>query len=145
MDETLKYHALITELGLNHCCPFDDCITTNLESFRYIKGDPTDEDNFKPTIILEREGKKPKRRIEKEEYKCMACGISLYISLESAKLKYLGFTPRTKQLLGFTHIAKGNLVNTTGLCGVPDNEGHFTFFEYTNSSLPNLFEIAEPI
>ena len=143
MDKTLKYKELIERKELTNC-PFSHCSEITIPAYRWTYEVISDDRNFIPKMVLD--GNAPIRRNSNtDEFRCSCCGLSMFISEESARKKFNGIPLRNRVLLGYSHLAKGLLTPSIGLSGKHNSEGHFDLFEYEGVELSNVFEIIGPI
>lgn len=75
------------------------------------------------------------------------CALSFFDSIESSTVnaEAMGGTSKVTKLLGYTHIAKGDLSIEDGLAGSLDEDGHFIFFEFEGVVLESKFTILQPL
>lgn len=143
MNNTLKYQWLINKLEVSETCPYNNCIGKDIFAYRWTYDDIEHLENFLPKDILDNK-RTPPRINDKasDDYKCSCCGLSMYITLESAISNFTTLPLRIRKLLGYTNIAEGYLEKNEGLIGEVNEKGHFDFFEYINIDLPQKFKIV---
>ncbi len=142
---SLKYQSEIDALGLTFC-PDAVVPETEIEAFRFSFNPIENELNFVPNVIFDRQRNSP-FNYEKAtaEKKCLRCGASFYLNLESAINKWNNISERIRELLGYTHIANGKLDSNDGLMRVPDITGHFTFYELETANLTTKFNLISEL
>jgi hypothetical protein len=118
-------------------CPPSDAIPKSILAFRFVC-DPITNQDFMTQINL---GNLP-RRTEEMHDSCKRCGLSMFLTIESAKYKY-SVVPN-KSRFQYTHLAKGELIESDGVCSDATN-GHFTFYEYANSAVWSKFSIVSQL
>lgn len=142
---SFKYQALINEQNLSIECPPSDYHQYSGEAFRFCK-ENVSKDDFLPTLLVDRtKNPPPRRNFRGDNEKCKACSLSLFESKEAITKKFKSFPKQTKQLLGFTHFAKGSLEKEDGLTGEVDRSGHFSFFEHEKANIAKKFTVIEPL
>jgi len=140
----LKYQDIINKLEIE--CPFNNCFTDNLIAYRWIKPPIDNEDNFLPSIVLDVKYNRPSRRNSLDDFRlCSSCGLSMFISEEKAKIRFQWLPLRNQKLLGYTHIAVGNIENEDGLITKASPIGHFDLFEFDNIELGLKFNIISEL
>lgn len=139
----LKYQHLIDEQKMEAKCPADHCKGYIGEAFRWCNSNLSEKE-FLPTLLADREKGLPPRVNSESDFnkKCKACGLSLFNSEEKAINNFRSFPKRTKENLGFTHLAKGSLDEKDGLASKVENSGHFSFYEYENADLSDKFAVT---
>lgn len=146
MPEIYKYHYLISSLNITQPCPCQNSSELNIEAFRWTHSKIDHQENFLPAKILDEIKQVPPRANVIDDYrKCTLCSISLFDSLENAKKKFNSFNLNTRNKLGYTHIATGLLEITDGVGTPIESNGHFEFFEYSNTDLASKFAIISTI
>jgi hypothetical protein len=143
MNNTLKYQWLIDELEISETCPYNGCSERTMTAYRWTFSDINHPDNFLPVGVLDKKRYPPRINDKSNNFfKCSCSGLSMYHSLESATLNFMTFPKRTRELLGYTSIAEGNLQKNEGLIGDVNEKGHFDFFEYIDIDLSQKFKIV---
>ena len=143
VEKPLKYHEIIKEQNLDSNCPFSDCYEANLTAYRWVKLPIEDEDNFLPKLILDRKHNKPPRRNNSDDKTiCSDCALSMFDDKDKATKKFNKYPKRTRNLLGYSHVAKGEIAQSDGVITQISNSGHFDLFEYENVSLKHKFIIS---
>lgn len=126
-------------------CPEKDAIEQSVEAYRWCNEPINDSNNFLPNIKENEVKGRPKRALKGDYMKCGNCAVSFFESLEKAIKKFNGFDDHIRNLLGYTHISKGMLMEYDGLI-TPNHEGHFMLFEYEIENvemlLHNRFQIV---
>lgn len=131
-----KYQSELAEIP---DCPPDDARTRRIKAFRYVFEDREHPKNFLPALKI-----KPKRKIVGDRERCMAYGLSMFDSFNSAKTRYaqlLKKNPKLWKTLG-THIAEGWLTEADGKTTETDEKGHFTLHEFKETNLKAKFRIV---
>ena len=142
---SFKYQELIDEQSLTVECPPNHLDQYSGEAFRFCK-ETISKNDFLPTLLVDRtKNPPPRRNFESDNERCKACSLSLFESKEAISKKFKSFPKRTKQLLGFTHIAKGGLDEEDGLASEVERSGHFSFFEYEKAHIAKKFTVIEPL
>ena len=134
-----KYQSYLEELTN---CPPHVCKSRENIVFRFVFDDINNQRNFLPPMILT-----PKRKIDKNDEKCDAYGLSFYLSANQAKTAYQELkknVPKINQCIG-THIAKIPLLKSDGVCTKPSSKGHITLHEYETVDLKNRSHIIEKV
>jgi hypothetical protein len=142
--KTLKYQELIDSLELSVPCPDLACQPVDRISFRWVKADFSDGQSFLPNYIYDKNrGKPPRRNDISDKMKCSLCALSFFESLDASNqsVETIGGPSRIEKLLGYTHVAQGNLQQDEGLASVVDHAGHFIFFEFVDVVLEQEFTI----
>lgn len=132
----LKYQAHISKYCPSDCPP-TSATEKNIAAFRLVNAPITAKD-FKTYVTL---GKVP-RQTDKIHAKCMACGLSLFSSLEGAEKRIRSYPQRSK--LPYTHIAKGDIKPLHGIC-TDIKYFHFTIHEFERVNLISVFKIVQSI
>lgn len=134
-----KYSSHLEKLNLKNECPVNIAKEEDTEAFRFCNKDIKDPDNFLPQAIKAINNNRPPiRRLTEDDF-CDDYALSLFITEEFARKKFNSFTNRTKDLLGYTHLAKGNIVKTDGRNTPINIHGHFNLHEYMGVNLINRF------
>lgn len=71
--------------------------------------------------------------------------MSLYTTVEAAKINFKKLSKQAKRNLGYTHIAKGKIEKDDGACTTINDVGHFSFFEFNNCDLKSKFIICDSL
>jgi hypothetical protein len=139
----LKYQVEIDNFTLINC-PKDGAFapTSDFEAFRFSFSPIGHEDNFLPNVVFDRKRKNPiNYNAMTNEKKCKRCGASFYVNYDDAMSQWNGLTPKVKENLGYTHLAKGLISITDGQMLEPENNGHFTFYEDERAELRSKFAL----
>lgn len=137
-----KYYKVIKGLSLKVSCPSENCEAVDKLTYRFVYEDIKNEDNFLPQAIKAiKEGRPPMRRIT-EENTCEDYALSLFISEPTIREQWDGFSKRTKQLLGYSHIASGKIQKTDGVVTPEEEKGHFNLHEFIETNLQPKFKIV---
>lgn len=140
---TFRYEKYLQEVRETHeiPCPVEDAYEQNLEAFRWVN-DPTTEENFLPTRVLDEvKGKNVRIFPEGDKMNCIYNSLSLFISAEDARKKFKSFPKNIQKAIGYTHLAQSNIQENDGQCTIADKSGHFSFFEYERTPLKDKFEV----
>jgi len=138
----IKYkHQVDIEKWAKEDCPPLGAVSIERDVYRFVNNPMTDKDFFNHIQL----GKLPPQTDKKHKLACSHCGISLYFDFDGAKKKYQSF-PK-KENFPYTHIAKGGLKKSDGVCTKEDKVyTHFTLHEYDTSNIkPETFIIIEPL
>lgn len=137
----LKYQVEIDNFGNLLTCPENvSPPQDNTEVFRFVVSPIEHQLNFVPNVVRDRElGLAYKYRNDLD--KCMRCGISLYLTLEGIADRWDQFNDKIRENLGFTHVARGVINSLDGLMRVPDENGHFGFYENEGVDIQPQFNI----
>ncbi|SFE98201.1 hypothetical protein SAMN05518672_113143 [Chitinophaga sp. CF118] len=145
MAKKLKYQSLIEENQLQNNCPYDGCKEARLKAYRWSYNPINSAHNFLPKNIYDKLMNTPPRGNSQDDFiKCSCCALSMFDSLEKAREKFSGFTSRVKLMLGYTHIAEGEIVEADGIISDIKN-GHLDVFEYEGIELKLKFQIITPL
>lgn len=135
------YYA--TEIEKLNACPPKKYKKITLECFRWVFGDITDKRNF-----LAQADKNPKRLNDLSDLeKCEHFALSFHDSKDNSinHYNFLRKKIRNAHLTLGTHIAKGRLIETDGVGGEIENNGHFNFHHIREHSFETKFFIAEEL
>ena len=131
------------EIGIAELCPPIECISTEMQAFRFTYELIEDKRNFEPVYI-----KQPRRFNDKSDAeKCSAFGISLFQSEDQALTKYNALQNNIRNIgkaIG-THLAKGKIDYDCGIITPIDEEGHFDLHESNTCNLHNDFIVIKKI
>lgn len=119
-------------------CPPDELVREERAAYRFVR-DEVGESSFLPVAKLD------PSRLHREPDNCALYGISLYDSLENAnrKLKYvLTLSKNIRKRIG-EQIASGKVDENSGAHTVPAKNGHFTLYEYSDSSITGDFSLCD--
>ncbi len=142
----LKYQELISGLKLSIDCPDQSCMQITKDAYRWVKETLDDGQSFIPNFIYDQNrGKNPRKNDPGDAYKCGMCALSFFESVEYSQrsVETIGGPEKVKKLLGYTHLASGQLVEDDGLATVVDGDGHFMLFEFENIALDHKFSIVD--
>ncbi len=121
-----KYQELLDTLNVP--CPPTSYEERETIAFRWVFKPISENESFLPQYLKNKE-----RHLEAESMtKCLAMGLSFFITEKTARAKYMHFTERSKKLaksLG-THLASGIFQKEMGVNNLANEEGHFTFHPY---------------
>jgi len=144
----LKYQHNIDELGISKVCPPKDLSKIDLVAFRWVYDPINHHLNFLPNYEFDK-AKGNVERYTNGEYddvrKCARCSQSFFITLDAAKINHRKLSKMFKDLLGYTHVASGNLSNIDGEATKASTTGHFSFYEDSNSDLVSKFGICDQL
>ncbi len=131
------------EIGVAEICPPTECVSAEMQAYRFTYGLISDKKNFEPVFV-----KNPRRFNDKADAeKCSSFGISLYKSEEQAITKYFILKNLIKNIgktIG-THLAEGWINETHGVVTPIDEEGHFDLHEFEECDLHQDFKILKEI
>jgi hypothetical protein len=146
MEVSLKYKHVIESRSLSIQCPSETSIPSNQEAYRFVLSPIEHEQNFLPNILYDKvRGTQIDYNKMPEDKYCSRCGISLYDTLQNAKTAYKSLTPKIKVNLGYTHVARGTLVEEDGLMKAISEHGHFGFYENSNADIGKKFLIVDAL
>lgn len=121
-------------------CPSSDFVEVDRDAYRWTSNPLTSNDFIPVNIISD----PPPRMLDDSDKMCMAYGLSMFNSLINSHNKYqkLYEKRRPHQREQFkidkgSYIALIKLIKNYGIADEPneDNFGHFTFYEYSHTSL----------
>jgi hypothetical protein len=121
-------------------CPSSDFLEVERDAYRWTKNPVTSED-FIPVSII---GEPPPRMLDDSDKMCMVYGLSMFNSLINSLSKYQKEYKQRRQHQREQFIQdKGSYISLLKLTkndGIADepsenNYGHFTFHEYSHTSL----------
>ena len=125
---TLKYQKKIESI---ENCPVDN-FQGEITLFRCVEN-PMTQKSFIPNAVLQ----KPKL-----ENNCMAWGLSLFKTYDSAKQMLNNLSKNKK--VNYANIAKGVITDNDGIKhGSTKNEKHFTFYPKESIDIVSKFAIIE--
>ena len=123
MDERLKFFNEIKKSGIQDCPPSRIAKTTQAYHLAVLPLD--DSRNFRTPFE-----RKPRRNNVKD-YKCTEYAISFFSSATNAeKFFFTKLNERIRSILGYTHMASGELTEEDGYQTNPRVDGHFDLFEF---------------
>lgn len=142
----LKYQDLINKQPVKIKCPFEGCLQGKRTGFRWIYLPIEDKLNFIPKQIYdELKGVPPRTNTPEDFILCSSCGISMFNSQESATKSYLSIPSSTRNKLGYTHLASGEISEEHGVMTGISVNGHFDLFEFEGVELRETFVTLEEI
>ena len=131
------------DIGIAEICPPVECISTEMQAYRFTYETIEDKRNFEPVFA-----KNPRRFNDKSDAeKCSAFGISLYQSEAQAITKYIilkSIVQNIGKTIG-THLAKGIIYKHYGVITPIDEEGHFDLHESQECNLHNDFTVIQEL
>lgn len=136
-DKKLKYLKYLEKFK---DCPSSDFIEVDRDAYRWANS-PVTPNDFVPINII---SEPPARMLDDSDKMCMAYGLSMFNSLINSHRKYQKEynKRRQHQRVQFiqdkgSHITLIKLTKNDGIANEPneDNFGHFTFHEYSHTSL----------
>lgn len=122
----LKYEAYLAKFPN---CPPEEYQEVDMPAFRWVHKFFTSDD-FIPLHL----SKEPPRMFDTDDENCMGYGLSMFHSLESAKVKFSKLPSRLQKDKGDS-VAELSLQCQDGLAGKPNLQGHFTFHEFEITDL----------
>lgn len=138
----LKYQYLIDQQNLPEECPKKTCIPSHSFGYRWTFAPIENPINFLPNILFNRERNIPPRRNSPtDNERCSACALSMFNSELGARQKFLNIPKLNRGMLGYTHVAKGNL-DGLGVMTLANKYGHFALFEFKDIDLYSVFLIV---
>lgn len=143
-----KYEHLIKELGVGDLCPPDDLKQIDNFAYRWVFEPINNEFNLLPNYEVDKlkdNLKGYKNGIYSNSEKCLRCSLSMYVSLEAAKINHKKLPGILKGKLGYTHVAKGKIESTDGKATKTNSIGHFSFFEAKDIFLKAKFSIIDTL
>ena len=142
----LKYETLIKEQNLSLSCPNANCISINATAYRWVLGNNFNSDSFLPKILFDQKRNvAPRKNSQDDDFICSCCALSFFNTEDQARSRFLGIPARTRKLLGYTHLAEGNIAETHGLASPVNDYGHFDFFEFEGIDLGDFFKIISDL
>jgi hypothetical protein len=147
MPYPLKYQSLIDSFSLSLPCP-NNCGQVKITAYRWVKSSFADGQSFLPNHIFDtNRGKKPRKNDRGDEVKCGMCALSFFDSIDSSSknVEAIGGSSKLLNLLGYSHLATGEIEDKDGLASDIDDVGHFIFFEFEGIELEKKFSIIQPI
>ena len=137
-----KYYEALCKLELKITCPSANCISYQMQAYRFVYSDIKHQDNFLPQAIKSQLARRnPARRINEEET-CNDYALSLYAAEESARNMFNGLPKRVKDLLGYSHIACGIIQEQDGVNTKIEPDGHFNLHENMGIDIQSRFKIV---
>jgi len=139
-----KYQHLFEEHQLT-CESLTKGIKINSRAYRWVVG-PIDHNlNFLPNILYDIAKSSP-RRINslQDQMKCGYCALSFFTSKDAAINKYKSLPTRAQSLIGYNHIAEGELTDNDGVISEIHND-HFNLFEYISTDLKERFVLTSQL
>jgi len=145
VEKSLKYQELIDKQKLTECPK--NCKESELEAYRWVLTPLDNENNFLPVMQYSQKNNRPMRRLTSDDGRCAGCaGLSMFDSLENARNRFAGFEKKIQTLLGYTHVAAGQITKDMGIVSeISPDSGHFALYEYKNVDLRTTFTIASTI
>lgn len=123
MDERLKFFDEIRQSGIQDCPPSKIAKTT--QAFHLAVFPLDDSRNFRTPF------ERRPRRDNAKDYKCTAFAISFFNSASNAeRFFFTELNERIRSILGYTHMASGELTQEDGFQTLPRKDGHFDLFEF---------------
>lgn len=140
----MQFHYQTDYDKLNVDCPPKSYKPKNLKAFRWVFEDTQDQRNFQSQYEKHMKSPKPPKRYNdmSDIDKCDAMALSMFISLEYARKRFLFLKneqpqPMNENAFRFlgTHIAVGDINEQDGVNEEPDRKGHFNhhpvkYFDY---------------
>jgi hypothetical protein len=135
-----KYQYLFDEHNLN-CKSLEEAKSIHSIAFRWVINPIEHKWNFLPNILYDVAREAPRRINDfQDDMKCGYCAISLFLSQEAAKSKFMAFPKRIRDLLGYNSIAEGLVTEEDGVVGDLAHE-HLNFYEFEDVDLRSRFVI----
>lgn len=144
-----KYNSLFERYNISDSCPCGDLREDKLIAYRWSLVPIENDLNFLPNVLYNerKPNKKPRRVNDKVDLKriCGECGISLFTSKEKAVDFFKSLGEPAMGLIGYTHVAEGEVTKLDGLRTPIKSNGHFNFYEYRNSDFKKVFSIIDSL
>lgn len=143
LDSKLKYQDLINSFNFKTDCPNGkSTVEKDTLSYRWCLSPINHEWNFLPNHYYDEAKGPPPRKNFTEDKKCSRCSLSFFTSLNHAKNLFNGYPIRTRELLGYTHVAEGVIDEKDGVVSEVENS-HFSLFEFEGVELISKFKIVD--
>jgi hypothetical protein len=144
LSVTFKYQEYMENLAVQ--CPPLDYQPGEIQAYRFVfeASNKRASNNFLPALII-----KPERQLNPDTpaIRCQGYALSLFDTQENAIGRYQQLTQKRKALrkiLG-THLARGLISTSDGVASQPDDSGHFSLHEYTDTHLAEKFKIVSSL
>jgi hypothetical protein len=142
----LKYKHLFEELEIDTICPPVETKQIEAEAFRWVYDPLNHELNFLPNYAFDKANNNLgiySPGFLNSTKKCLRCSMSLFITVEAAKINFRKLSKVAKLKLGYTHIASGKIEPSDGLATETTEVGHFSFFEFKDADLKGTFTFCD--
>ena len=141
----LKYQRDIEKLEFTIACPPAESqeIDSNITVFRYVYAPIEHPENFIPQAL--RRDKPLRLNSNDQEGTCSYMALSFFTDLARAMAFFKGFPQNTKNKLGYSHIAQGELIKGDGLMTPVKSNTHFDLHEFDNNQIPKKFKILNEL
>lgn len=124
-------------------CPPSNASECDRTAWRWVF-EPCSEYSFLPQA----ERNPPRLHSAKDlDSKCSCWAISMHASYEKSVKAFTNLerlVKKARKVLG-THVAKGEISQSDGVCTIEDSKGHFDFHPYYGVAIADAFEIEGAI
>ena len=142
----LKHKDLFDELELDTVCPPVHTKQIEMEAFRWSYQPISHSLNFLPNYAFDKANNDLSiyaKGFLKGEKRCLRCSMSLFTSIDAARINYRKLSKKRKEKLGYTHIATGKVELTDGLATETTDVEHFSFFEFISADFKVTFTLCD--